>query len=252
MRIQLLLILSFLIGFKSIKAQSDEDKINKSIMFDFFMNYEIAQKNGNLNLIIDFIPEIGIEDIKTAQINSDIGGEESTLKLNYNDDEQITILNYICNNRIYKYIFFYDDEELEYVKIAGKKKILVEYDDDIISKITRVTRSANMELSLNYDEDENRINIKMAIVRGDRRRESKSKYFIQLDDEYRIKALDFMELSTKEITYNEDHTAKEIKFSHVNGTASAKFNYISKNEDEYWTKRTVYESYFNRSFTFFE
>lgn len=252
MRHKLLSILCLLLISHLSFSHSEEEKVNKAILFDFFMNYEIAQKNGNLSLFIDFIPELTIDQIKSATINTDIGDEESTLEIKYNTESQITNLDYTCDGRIYKYKYQYDDEEIEYITIAGRKKIIIEYDDDIISKITRISNSATMELNFEYDDDEQNIAIKIAVIQGDRRQESKTKYNIQLDSELRIKALNFMELSTEEIVYNIDNSTSTIKFSHVNGTAKLKWEYLAKNSKGYWIKRKVGENYFNRNLSFYQ
>ena len=51
-------------------SKNEIQKINNSLIYDLFMNYELTVKNGNLSTVVDFFPCMNNVNFKNIRLTS--------------------------------------------------------------------------------------------------------------------------------------------------------------------------------------
>lgn len=71
------ILIGLMLSFQAYSGPSKKNilKINNSLIFDLFLNYELAEKNGNLAAIIDFLPNLNNVNYKSIRLTSNIGAK---------------------------------------------------------------------------------------------------------------------------------------------------------------------------------
>jgi len=236
------LVLSIGIFFLSAtvpKKKKDIQKLNYTIVFDLFLNYELSNKNGNLSTIIDYLPDFNDQSVLCERIDSNMGGEEETTDFVYADGK-ISEINYTVRDRIFRYVVGYSDDRVDQVTIAGKPKIRFTYDGKgKIEKIERDMGEGTVEYSFEYSDSENKADIILHVVKGESRKKSSRKYHVMWDDNFRIKDYRLDVYIGHDYEYTAEGAVKSFKFSNVNSD-NIPFEYVYKIDDKgSWIERTA-------------
>ncbi len=229
-------------------ANKNIQKLNNALIFDLFMNFEITEKNGNLSTIIDYLPNTNNTDFKKIEINSNMGGEEEVSQFEYNDKGFILKLIYQVNDKLYRYEFFYDGNRLATVNIAGKKKISLAYDKKgRLQSITRFGNGAALEYNFVYLNGENKANIALVVIQGEKRSPSKRKYFVTWNDQFKIDSYCIDVYCSNNLTYSQKGDLTAFKFSNVSSdNIEANWEYRYDNQGN-WIERKVKDSVCKRT-----
>lgn len=244
-------LLCFIFISQQLNAQNRKStkKINNSIIFDLYMNYELTEKNGNLSTIIDFFPSTDFKEYKKVTIDSNVGGEKGICSFYYNDKGAINKVTYQINRKIYTYEFIYDGKYISYIKIAGKKKIEFVYDRyKKIKTIKRIMKGAEFEFNFDYTKSKKKFDIELVVIQGVKRRPSSRKYYATLNSDYKLKEYYIDVFSSKDLEYTKSGDLLNSSFTTVNeDNNKAEWKYISVDDEKNWTERSFNKILFKRT-----
>ena len=229
--------------------KKDIQRLNKTIIFDLFLNYELSSKNGNLSTLIDYLNGVSSEEYRMVNMQGNMGSEDETIDFVFENDV-VSQINYVVRSRIFRYGVKYNGSAVDYITIAGKKKITITYDQNgLVKSIERNRNGATMEYNFEFVEP-NRADIKLFVVQGEKRRPSSRKYYIEYDKSLKLRSYYLDVFSGKEWTYDKKGNLISFKFSNVNGDAHpAKWEY-EFDEKGNWIKRTFEDFYLSRTLTY--
>lgn len=232
-------------------SQKDIKELNGSIIFDLFTNYEIAEKNRNLAVLVDFVPLEDNADFASVTVDSDAGYEDQKCVFSYNKQQDLTKFTYQIDDRFYQYDYMYKANRVDGVSIAGKRKISVNYDESgRVSQIIRAKgQGIDFEYNLEYEPDGRRANIKL-VVREGNRQSSPRKYYITWNDDYQLTSYALDVYTAKDITYNEDGSLNSYSFYKSDEVATATWTYTSYDDKGYWSNKEYKDVHLKRSFVY--
>lgn len=229
-------------------SKKDIQKLNNSLIFDLFVNYELTEKNGNLATIIDFSPCLSNVNYKNVRLTSNVGGENQECGFTFNENGTIGNIAYEVNDKIYRYDFVYEGNNLTSINIAGKPKIKFGYDKKgKLNTITREKGGGAFEYNFEYIDGENKANIKLIVVQGEKRSPSTRKYYVSWDTGLKIESYCFDVYCSKNIKYTSQGDLLSYSFSSVNEDNNiATWEYSSMDENQNWIERKSKDIIFNR------
>ena len=247
--------LAILVGLMlSLQAYSGPSKknivkLNNSLIFDLFLNYELTERNENLAAIIDFLPNLNNVNYKNIGLTSNIGGENQICNFTFNEKGAIEKMTYEINNKIYRYNFIYKDAQLTGINIADKPKISFGYDKKgRIITITREKSGGAYEYNFEYPDGENKANIKLIVVQGEKRSASNRKYYATWDSELKLESYCFHVYCSKNIKYNSQGDLLSCSFANVNEDNNIMtWDYSGTDEKQNWIERKSKDIVFNRT-----
>jgi hypothetical protein len=250
-----LFIVSILTIFSlKMNAQSKKqiEQINKSIIFDLFINFELTQPNIYVPAIIDHIPTSDTKGFKIVNLKSDIGDVDWSTKIYFSKTGEIKSLQNVIHGEIMKYKFIYKKGKLAYFGVNGKKAAIIKYDKlGIIKSILRVKGKSKLVCGFKYDKTEKKFTIDFNITRDKKKLDCDFNYFVKLDDQYRIKDFFFNDYSHKNMSYDEQGKIKSFEFEIEGGLAKTSWNYTKKDNKENWVERESKGIYFTRGITYY-
>lgn len=248
------ILIGLMLSFQAYSGPSKKNilKINNSLIFDLFLNYELAEKNGNLAAIIDFLPNLNNVNYKSIRLTSNIGGENQICNFTFNEKGTIEKIGYEVNDKIYRYDFIYKDAQLTGINIADKPKISFGYDKKgRIITITREKSGGAYEYNFEYPDGENKTNIKLIVVQGEKRSPSIRKYYAIWDSELKLESYCFHVYCSKNIKYNSQGDLLSCSFANVNEDNNIMtWNYSTTDTNQNWTERKSKNIAFNRTFEY--
>ncbi len=229
-------------------SKEDTKKLNNSIIFDLYLNYELTSRNSNLATIIDFLPNTDEADYTSVVTTTNVGGEEQVCTVTFNSDSTVSQIIYEIGSVYYRYDFVYDNGLLETINIKDVPKISMVYDaDNRLQSITRISGSNEYEFSFDYTDKENRTAISFTLIEGADRNTSSSSYGITWNSDYKLESIDFLEYSTNEIIYNSKGDISSFSFVTVNDdNAESTWEYTSYDDHQNWLDRKSGTTEFNR------
>jgi hypothetical protein len=152
--------------------------------------------------IIDFLPNLNVIDFKVIKLTSNVGGENQVCDFSFNKNGAIGKINYEVNDKIYRYEFIYSGTQLASINIAGKPKIILIYDKKgRLLTITREKGGGAFEYNFEYLDGENKANIKLIVIQGEKRSPSKRKYNVSWDRELKLESYCIDAFCSKNIKY---------------------------------------------------
>ncbi len=247
----IVILIGLLLSVQAYSRPSKKDilKLNNALIYDLFINYELSEKNGNLATIIDFLPNLNNVNYKKMKLTSNVGGENQICSFTFNKNETIRKISYEVNNKIYQYDFVYSGKQLTRINIADKPKISFEYDKK--GKLTTITRKKSgvaFEYNLEYLDDENKANIKLIVVQGEKRRSSSRKYYVTWGTELKLKSYCFDVYCSKNLKYTSQGDLLSYSFASVNEDNNiATWEYSAIDEKQNWIERKYKNNEFKRT-----
>lgn len=246
----LILIVLFLsIQVYSGPSKKDVQKLNNSLIFDLFLNYELTEKNGNLATIIDFLPNLNNVNYKKIRITSNVGGENQICSFEFNEDGTIGKIAYEVNGKIYRYDLIYKGNQLTSINIADKPKISFGYDKKgKLITITREKGGGAFEYNFEYVDNENKAKINLIVIQGEKRSPSKRNYYVSWDSELKLESYCFDVFCSKSIRYTPKGDLLSYSFASVNEDNNiATWDYNAYDEKQNWIERKSKDIYFKRT-----
>lgn len=247
----ILILVGLLLSIQAYCGESKNDikKLNNSLIFDLFVNYELTEKNGNLATIIDFFPSFNNINYKNIRLTSNAGGENQVCSFNFNENGTIRKVAYEVNNRIYRYDFVYEGNQLTSINIAGKPKVSFEYDTKgRLLTITRKKGGGAFEYNFEYLKEENKANIKLIVVQGEKRRSSTRKYYVSWNTDLKLESYYFDVYRSESIKYTSQGDLLSYSFASAHeDNNSATWDYSNVDEKQNWIERKYKDIVFNRT-----
>lgn len=250
------LTLALLISGGSLCAQTtpskeEIQKLNHAILYDLFMNYELAEKNGNLGVIVDFIPNFS-ETYKSVKISGNPGHEEQSCELIYAKGK-VTRITYAVRGKQFVYNFNYTGNKLMNISIAERPKITITYDNKgrIHTLLREKATDFQVEYTFEYVDEERKANMKTVVFKGkEKGMMSPRNYYVLWDDAYRLAGYELDIYTIKAITYNGDASVNTFQFFNSDDTAVGTWSYSAFDDQKNWTKRTYKDTYMERSLVY--
>jgi hypothetical protein len=246
------LIIIMLLSSHAIPIKRDIKKLNNLFIFDFFINFELSQKNGNLSTLVDYMPDANNKTYSQITAQSNMGGYAEEIKFQYNDKGNIEKITYQVKDVVYTYDFVYEKNNLAAALIGGKKKIMFTYDFlDRLQSITRQTAEGTMELKFILLEGQNKATIKMFVIRDGLKNESKRNDYIAWNERYKMQEYNFDVYSGKNFNYNAQGDMVSFTYSNVmrdDNPASWEYtyddngNWIEKRNKGTYCKRSIVQN----------
>ena len=229
--------------------KKDIEKLNNSIIFDLFFNYELTEKHDNLSTIIDFFPSPVSVNYKNIKLTTNVGGEDQVIIFYFNNNGKIEKASYTVNNMIYRYDFIYNKNQLVTINITDKPKIFFSYDKKgKLLSITRKKGGGELIYNFEYLPGENKADIKLLVVVGEKRRPSPSKYYLTWNEDFRLESIRFGRYISKNIIYTSKGDLESYSFSKVDkDNIISSWDYITFDEQQNWTKRESKNVIFTRT-----
>lgn len=227
-------------------------KLNRTIIFDMYINYELTGRNYNLSTIFNYLPKQGDKSLKSSKITSNAGGTHQVLNVQYNKRGYIEKLSFEVNRRIYHYEFVWKKHKLIFANIAGKKKIEFTYDKKgRLSTLTRHMKGRSGEYSFVYKKGENKADIKLNVLINGKKRKSHGRRYISWNDYLNMEAYSLEEYSSKQITYNLKEDVETFVFGNViSDNNKATWEYKSFDNKDNWTERKFKNTWMKRTFQY--
>lgn len=239
-----------LLSIQAYSGPSKKDvlKLNNSLIFDLFLNYELTEKNGNLATIIDFLPNLNNVNYKNIRLTSNVGGENQICSFTFNEDGTIGKIAYEVNDKIYRYDLIYKGNQLTSINIADKPKISFGYDKKgKLITITREKGGGAFEYNFEYLDGENKANIKLIVVQGEKRSPSSRKYYVTWDAGLKLESYCFDVYCSKNLKYTSQGDLLSYFFASVNEDNNiATWEYSSLDEKQNWIERKSKDIVFTR------
>lgn len=218
--------------------------INNSLIYDLYINYELTEKNGNLPLVIDFLPRSKITNYKAVTLTSNVGDEDQVVRYVYKNNGSLSSVIYTIGDRKYKYDFVYKEGRIIRGDIAGKLKIKFEYDQKgRLNKIIRYAKSSSYEHLFTYDKKERKVAIELIFVTNENRKSSSRKYYASWNSELKLESYCFDVYCKKNMKYTSQGNLLSFSFD---DNKTIKWEYSVMDEKGNWTERKIQEILFRR------
>ena len=207
---------------KGAMRKTDIRKLNKALIFDLFMNYEISERNSNLSTIVDYIPGSDFKSFRSIRTESNMGGKDEMCNFEFNKNGTLNSMLYEIEGITYNYEFNYENKILESVSIGGNKKILFNYNKKgKLQTIKRLANGRSWECNFNYINGENKAEIKTFVTLDGKKIANPEEYFVTWNDQFKLTA------------YSLDiYAAKNIKYSRKGDCISFSFNSVRKDNNQ--------------------
>ena len=237
-----------------LKKAEQIDKVNNTIIYDLFLNYELSEKNRNLSAIIDYLPSISGDLVSEIKMESSVAGNDEITVFTYNETGNLSSIKYQVDrgdSRPSRYIYelFYNSGYLTHINIADKRRIDFKYDS--MGRIASINRRKNEEVVFEYTfeylPDSNKADITLYVVQSEDRRISNRPYYVSWDSQSRLDAYNFDVYSANSYSYNNDTgTLSAIYFDRVdsdNNKIEWEYEYDDSGN---WIKKSASGSSFSR------
>lgn len=231
------------------QSKKDIQKINNTLIFDLFINYELTEKNGNIATIIDFSPKMENNKYKIVKLKSNIGGTNQVCEFNFNDSQSVESITYEVNNKRYEYDLIYTENRLTDINIAGKPKINFGYDKKgRLTTITRQKSGVAFEYNFEYIKGEDKADLKLIVVQGESRRPSNRKYYATWNNNLNLESYCLDVYCSKSIKYTSQEDVLSFSFESVDENNNGlTWEYSAMDSYKNWTERKRKDIVFNRS-----
>lgn len=228
------------------EEMTDRKKLNEMIAFDFFMNYELSQRNGNNAILLDYLPNRDKKDLWRVVMKSNYGHETESTDFQYNADGALTKINYQRGDKLFQYDFTYNNNRLTSVNIGGKKKIDFLYNYDTLKTVVREINGRFAEYDLMYEKDQPKAFIVLSVTDKGKRHTSSPRDYFTWNTDKKLTGWYFDVYASKDITYGPsgDIASFTTSTSSVEGKAVS-WEYVM-DEKNNWTERKVKETVVTR------
>lgn len=221
----------------SPEEKANRRKLNQALIFDLFINYELSEKNGNLSVVVDYLPKAEKKEFKRVEMTSNYGHEDEKTRFIYNNNYELQQINYQREDKLYVYDFTYSDGVPVSVNIAGKKKIEFLYNYDTLKSIIREQNGVYFEHDLNYLPGQQKADIKLFVTNKGKRQPSSYKYYAAWNTDYKLTDLSLDIYTVKGITYTNSGDVASFKtYDSEDREKLASWEYTT-DEKNNWTER---------------
>ncbi len=213
-------------------SQKNISKMNHAIIFDYYMNMEIIERNNNLSTLVNYIPNVN-NKIKGIKEESNEGGAVEVTTYTFNDNGTLGQFIYQNNDKVYRYNFDYEGERLKSVSIADKKRIFIEYDN--LGRVSLIRREGGFdvayEFNVNYIDKDRQANIKVTHISDGNRRTSNRIYYVVCNKDFRMKSFRYDSYEGSDFVYSKKGDLVSFFFTNVdkkNNRAEWVYSYDNK------------------------
>lgn len=233
----LLTIAVFAVGQKA--PGENIQRLNYSLIYNLFMNYELTEKHQNLQVLMSYFPDYDHLPAKEINIHSENSGFLEKIRWVYDEESNLTGFTYQVDREegqyvMYSYELDYEGYELKGIDIAGERKIDFEYDGEgRLKTILRRKNNVVFQYNLEYAEKGNKAAIKLVVINGEEMRPSSADYFVVWNKKMKIIAynLDVYAGSKFEYAENGDLISQTFKGMDDDVTVFWEYEY---NEEGRW------------------
>lgn len=233
---------------------TETERLNQTLIYDFFISYELTEKNWNSQALLNYAPQIHVGQAKQITVDSEIVGQEEYITYKFNEQGNLMQIIYQVDRggndfSRYYYDLYYQDGRLSYIYIGDKRKIEFTYSE--LNRLTAITRNKNeaiFEYHFEYQPGQHRADIKLEVIKDGEKRASSRPYFVEWDDELRLRAFSIDTYQTHDIVYSEQGTPVAMQFDATKQSDvdlsweyiyDDKGNWIEKTFKENWYKREI-------------
>ncbi|MGK7390944.1 MAG: hypothetical protein ACNS60_11365 [Candidatus Cyclobacteriaceae bacterium M2_1C_046] len=215
-------------------------RLNYSLIYNLFMNYELTEKHQNLQVLMSYFPDYDHLPAKEININSENSGFLEKIRWVYDEEGDLTDFTYEVDREEGQYVMYtyeldYEGYELKGIDIAGERKIDFEYfGDGRLKTISRKKNNVVLQYTLEYAEEGNKAAVKLVVINGEEMRPSSANYFVVWNEKMKITDynLDVYAGSKFEYSENGDLISQTFKGMDDDVTVSWEYEYDEKGK---WT-----------------
>lgn len=240
--------ITFIVTNSFAISKKEISKINHTIIFDYYINMEIVERNDNLSSLVNYIPNNN-KKIKTITEESNEGGANEITTYTFNNGA-LTQFIYQVNNKRYRYDFDYEGEILKSVSIADKKRIFIQYDSQ--GRVSMIRREGDSdvayEFNVSYIDNDRKAIIKITNIADGNKRISNRIYYVVYDKKCKIKSYRYDSYEGNNFIYSSKGDLTSFSFTNVDKqnnraewlyTYDDKGNWIEKKLAGSLHKRTI-------------
>ena len=220
------------------------NKLNKSLIFDLFLSYELSSQNNNSDRLSDYFSQIDEDDVDNISLSSSLTNSKEKIVFTYDDNKLQEIdYNLDCTNDRSKHITYelvYIRKKLIYINIGTKKKITFDYDS--YGKITKIRRQKSgmwYRYNFTYSHEEDKVFIKLTRERGVKKRTSKKKHFAEWNENFELTKFQINNYKSDKIIYDETGNVISSYYSYSRKKdIQVSWKYKLDNENNWIEKKT--------------
>jgi len=253
---QLVLFLMFSCALTAQKQPKTKvAALNKMLIFDLYMNFELTNKNDNLAAIANYIEgSKGHENTKIEMI-SNLGNEDELLELYYDKEAKIAQLSYTTldngsDKRYYDYTCMYDGILLKKIQLNAKNRFQFKYDKKgkLLSISRRMKENIFYILNFVYNDDGLSADIRFDVLEDGKRSAQDVSGYVKWNKKFQLTGYEVYRYETMKIEYNNHGDISSFSFSgNLGDKEQATWNY-EYNEQDLWTRRTIGTTFMKRRF----
>lgn len=225
----------------ALGANENVQRLNYSLIYNLFMNFELTEKHQNLQVVMNYFPDYDHLPAKEIKLTTENSGFFERIQWNYGERDQLTDLTYEVDREegryvLYKYEMIYDGDVLTGIDITGKRKITFEYNDDgKLKSISRIKGNIIFHYLFEYADQENKADIKVVVIKGEEMRPGSSKYFVTWNDQMRISSYNLDIYGGSDFEYSESGDIISQNMNGYDNNLSVKWEY-EYDEEGRWRK----------------
>jgi hypothetical protein len=226
----------------------DIQKLNNSLIFHLFINYELTERNGNLTTIVDFLPSLDNPTYKSVKVSSNIGGYDQSSDFLFKENGALESVAYIVRNRMYGYDFVYTQDKVSAIKLNGKQVATVNYDKEgRLFSIFREMEGRVFQHVFQYLDGESKAIIHLAVQQGSDRRSSTNETYVTWDENFRVESYCLGLYCSKNMQYTEQGYVLAYSFrTNLDSNTMLNWEYSAIDANKSWTERKMDKVWFTR------
>lgn len=232
----------------TLLSKSAIETLNKSLIFDLYLNFEWSDRNGNTAALLDFIPRGLSTPAKRIELQSKVGSSETNGTFTYTSDGLLDTARCEVNGSYYTYVVGYANKVVNQIVIGGAPKIKMTYDSQ--GRLQMLTReqsaSSTLEFTFVYAVALKTVYIKLVVIENSSRKPSSREYYAKWNDAFGLDAFYFNVYASSNIKYNASQNIASMTFSGSEGEVNMVWNYTAADAKNNWTARNYKDATFTR------
>lgn len=227
-------------------SQKDILKRNAMIIYDIFLNYELAEAHGGLQTMIDHITLFN-KKVKSTHTETVSGGSKEIIDVKYRKAGGIEKMTYHVerdNGKIktYSYDFNYNEKDkLKEINLNGKLKYRFLYNRGALFKLILFSPEKKMQkhYSMFYKEEPNKVRFSLKVIKHGKSKKSPRNYYAYYNSDFKVSKYNIDIYSAIDITYEHKRNIQSYAFYDVMDNKQLitwEFSYDKKNN---WIERKV-------------
>lgn len=243
---------------KEFSDGSNVPKLNRSIIFDLYMNYELTENNGNLNVLLNYIPLIDGELVSTIVMEGETAGKPEFISFEYSYTGNLTDILYqtdsdgIRRTSRNQYKVFYTGDIPNRIEINGEPKIQFGYNNE--GRIERINRlwddGITYEYIFSYRMSESIADITLHVIENDVVIESIDTYFVNWNGDLKLDGFELDRYSSELYNYTIDGLLKSMNYNLPNSSSNNLIWSYTLDDRNNWISRRAKDTYAEREITY--